>query len=85
MEIFGQYERLLNSVLPHEVTHTVFAHHFRYPVPRWADEGGAVLSEDEQERYKHDQLARQFLNSPGGKVPYAGCLLCASMRKWTMS
>lgn len=69
MEIFGQYERLLNSVLPHEVTHTVFAHHFRYPVPRWADEGGAVLSEDEQERYKHDQLARQFLNSPGGKVP----------------
>src|SRR5262249_45251975 len=46
MHIEGSVERLLNSVLPHEVTHTVFAYHFRCPVPRWADEGGAVLSDD---------------------------------------
>jgi hypothetical protein len=63
MEIEGPVERMLNSVLPHEVTHTVFAHHFRVPVPRWADEGGAVLSEDELERSRHDQLCRQKLNA----------------------
>ncbi|MFL5330169.1 MAG: hypothetical protein ACJ8C4_14805 [Gemmataceae bacterium] len=63
MDISGPLERMLNSVLPHEVTHTIFAHHFRAPVPRWADEGGAVLSEDDIERGRHDQLCRTFLNS----------------------
>src|SRR5439155_21763425 len=56
-------DRLLASVLPHEVTHTVFAHYFRTPVPRWADEGGAVLSEDDIEKERHDKLVRQILNS----------------------
>ncbi|MBX7102560.1 MAG: hypothetical protein K1X57_00660 [Gemmataceae bacterium] len=69
MNIEGQIERMLNSVLPHEITHTVFAHHFRFPVPRWADEGGSVLSEDDQERARHDQLCRNYLNRPGGKLP----------------
>jgi len=58
MEIQGPLERLVRSVLPHEVTHTVFAHHFRHPVPRWADEGGSVLSEDDLERDRHDQRQR---------------------------
>lgn len=66
MEIDGEMERMLHSVLPHEVTHTVFAHHFRYPVPRWADEGGSVLSEDERERHTHDKLAREYLNNRQG-------------------
>jgi hypothetical protein len=69
MEIQGTLERLVYSVLPHEVTHTVFAHHFRTPVPRWADEGGSVLSEDDQERRRHDQLVRQILNTPGRAIP----------------
>src|SRR4051812_29334309 len=56
MEIEGSLDRLIASVLPHEVTHTVLAHHFKQPVPRWADEGGSVLSEDDQERTRHDQL-----------------------------
>jgi hypothetical protein len=68
MEIEGGIERLVYSVLPHEVTHTVFAHYFRCPVPRWADEGGAVLSEDDVERSHHDQLVRQILNS-GRAIP----------------
>jgi hypothetical protein len=68
MNIEGSLERLLNSVLPHEVTHTVFAYHFRRPVPRWADEGGAVFSEDEMERDRHDRLVRQILNS-GRPIP----------------
>src|SRR5205823_4261058 len=62
MEIEGGKERMLHSVLPHEITHTVFAHHFRYPVPRWADEGGSVLSEDDRERQTHDKLCRDKLN-----------------------
>jgi hypothetical protein len=68
MEIQGPLDRLLHSVLPHEVTHTVFAHHFRCPVPRWADEGGSVLSEDDTERNRHDQLVRQILNQ-GQQIP----------------
>jgi hypothetical protein len=62
MEIQGPLDRLLNSVLPHEITHTVFAYFFRRPVPRWADEGGAVLSEDDIELDRHDKLVRQILN-----------------------
>ena len=63
MEIQGPLDRLLASVLPHEVTHTVFAHYFRCPVPRWADEGGSVLSEDDIERERHDKLTRNILNN----------------------
>jgi hypothetical protein len=62
MNIEGTLERVLNSVLPHEITHTVFAYYFGRPVPRWADEGGSVLSEDDLERGRHDQLVRQILN-----------------------
>jgi len=62
MKISGPRERLLHSVLPHEVTHTVFAFYFQTPVPRWADEGGSVLSEDDLERSRHDQMCRQLLN-----------------------
>jgi hypothetical protein len=62
MEIFGPVRQLLNSVLPHEVTHTVFAHHFGRPVPRWADEGGSVLSENDEERTSHDIRCRELLN-----------------------
>lgn len=62
MEISGPLDRLLASVLPHEVTHTVFAHYFRCPVPRWADEGGAVLSEDDIELERHNKMVRQILN-----------------------
>lgn len=68
MEIQGPLDRLLASVLPHEITHTVFAHHFRQPVPRWADEGGSVLSEDEVEKERHDRLTRQILNK-GQQIP----------------
>jgi hypothetical protein len=65
MEIEGPLDRLLASVLPHEITHTVFAHYFRKPVPRWADEGGAVLSEDALAFAHHDKLLRDILK--GGR------------------
>ncbi len=61
MHVAGSLEHILDSVLPHEITHTVFAYRFRRPLPRWADEGGSVLSEDEGERNKHDDLIRRLL------------------------
>jgi hypothetical protein len=66
MEIRGDANQLLNSVLPHEVTHTVLAHHFGRPVPRWADEGGSVLSENDEERFSHDVKCRELLNAGRG-------------------
>lgn len=63
MEIRGDAKQLLNSVLPHEVTHTVLAHYFGRPVPRWADEGGSVLSENDEERFSHDVRCREILNA----------------------
>ncbi|MCI0703857.1 MAG: hypothetical protein L0241_22585 [Planctomycetia bacterium] len=68
MEIRGEAKQLLNSVLPHEVTHTVLAHHFGRPVPRWADEGGSVLSENDEERFNHDVRCRELLNAGRGIV-----------------
>ena len=61
MEIWGDTQSLLYSVLPHEVTHTVLAQHFGEAVPRWADEGGSVLSENDEERYKHDIRCRELV------------------------
>jgi hypothetical protein len=68
MQIQGPLDRLIYSVLPHEVTHTVFAYHFKTPVPRWADEGGSVLSEDSAEHDRHDKLVRGILNK-GQQIP----------------
>ena len=50
MEIQGSEQRILDSVLPHEINHTIFASHFRRPLPRWADEGAASLIEHDSER-----------------------------------
>ena len=66
MEIKGAIERMKHSVLPHEITHTIFAYHFRRSLPRWADEGGSVYSEDELEHARHDRMCRDFLNGGDG-------------------
>jgi hypothetical protein len=68
MTLQGSVENLLAHTLPHEVTHTVMAHFFGAPVPRWADEGAALLSEDEEEQQRHDRLARQILKTPDRKI-----------------
>ncbi|MCU0710785.1 MAG: hypothetical protein MUC43_01915 [Pirellula sp.] len=64
MTVRGTRERIIDSVLPHEVTHTIIASHFApygRPVPRWADEGMCTTVEHEAERRKHDQLLIKFL------------------------
>ena len=52
MEIEGNRERILDSVIPHEVNHTVFASYFKRPLPRWADEGAATLPEFTSEKQR---------------------------------
>ena len=61
MQIQGSRERILDSVLPHEVTHTIFATHFGGPLPRWADEGACTTVEHASERAKQDKFLIQFL------------------------
>ncbi len=66
MNIQGSVERVIDSVLPHEITHMIFASHFRAPLPRWADEGGATNVEHESERAKHRKMLVQFLQTGRG-------------------
>jgi hypothetical protein len=66
MTIQGSRERILDSVLPHEVTHTVFASHFRRPLPRWADEGASSTVEHDSERHKQQRMLIQFLQTRRG-------------------
>jgi hypothetical protein len=64
MRVQGSPERILDSVIPHEVSHTIFASHFRRPLPRWADEGAASLVEHESERHRQLMLLRQVFSTP---------------------
>ncbi len=66
MTIQGSLERILDSVLPHEVTHTVFATHFRQPLPRWADEGACTTVEHDSEKAKQQRMLIDFLHTNRG-------------------
>lgn len=65
MSVQGSLERILDSVVPHEVNHTIFACHFRRPLPRWADEGAATLFEHESEKLKQLHLLNQVIRDRG--------------------
>lgn len=69
MAIQGSRERLLDSVLPHEITHMILASHFRRPLPRWADEGAATSVEHISEREKHRRMLIRFLQGRRG-IPF---------------
>jgi hypothetical protein len=66
MTIQGSRQRILDSVLPHEITHTIFATHFGRPLPRWADEGACTTVEHESERGKQDRMLITFLTTGRG-------------------
>jgi hypothetical protein len=66
MNIQGSRERLLDSVLPHEVTHTIFASHFRQPLPRWADEGACTTVEHRSEIAKQERNLIAYLKTGRG-------------------
>src|SRR3954471_23542535 len=70
MNIQGSRERILDSVLPHEVTHTIFASYFRQPLPRWADEGACTTVEHPSEVSKQERNLIQFLKTGRG-IPFS--------------
>ena len=52
MELHGPLDRILETLLPHEIVHAVLATHFKTAIPRWADEGAALMAEDPQEQQR---------------------------------
>ena len=65
MTVEGRLDRILASALPHEVTHTIFAAFFGQPMPRWADEGASLLSEDRVEHQRHDKIVDNLIGRRG--------------------
>jgi hypothetical protein len=63
MLLEGPQARILDSVLPHEMTHAVFATHFRGPLPRWADEGASTVVEHEVQRAQQERRVTEMLLS----------------------
>jgi hypothetical protein len=84
MTVEGRLDRILASALPHEVTHTIFASYFGGPMPRWADEGASLLSEDQRERTRHDQIVDDLL-ARRGEYPLARLFTIAEYPKDLMS
>lgn len=70
MTIQGSPQRVLDSVLPHEITHMILASHFRRPLPRWADEGAASTVEHPSEQAKHRRMLSEFLRTNRG-LPFS--------------
>jgi hypothetical protein len=70
--------------LPHEVTHTIFAAFFGGPMPRWADEGASLLSEDDRELARHDQIAADLL-ARRGELPLSRLFVIEDYPKDLMS
>jgi hypothetical protein len=66
MTVQGPLDQILHSVLPHEVTHTIFACHFRQPLPRWADEGACSTVEHPNERARQNKMLIEFLREKRG-------------------
>jgi hypothetical protein len=69
MSVQGSRERVLDSVLPHEITHTIFASHFGRPLPRWADEGACTTVEHTSEKSKQERFLIEFLMTERG-IPF---------------
>jgi hypothetical protein len=69
MKVQGSRERVLDSVIPHEVMHTIFATHFRQPLPRWADEGACTTVEHSSEIAKQEHMLIDFLKTRRG-IPF---------------
>lgn len=68
MRVQGSLERVLDSVIPHEVNHTILACYFRRPVPRWADEGAATMVEHESEQSRQLKFVSRLVNQ-GQRIP----------------
>ncbi|HVW03169.1 MAG TPA: hypothetical protein VHB77_22600 [Planctomycetaceae bacterium] len=63
INVHGSREQVLDSVLPHEISHAILISHFQRPLPRWADEGAATLAEDASERRRQRLRTEQILRN----------------------
>ncbi|MCA9108340.1 MAG: hypothetical protein KDA52_00215 [Planctomycetaceae bacterium] len=63
MTIYGPLGEMLETVLPHEVSHAVLASYLGQIIPRWADEGIALMSESMSVRKRQRLLAREIIES----------------------
>ncbi|MHB1423088.1 MAG: sigma-70 family RNA polymerase sigma factor [Gemmataceae bacterium] len=61
MILEGRLDRIFADLLPHEMTHTILAQWRGQPLPRWADEGAATLSESNISRERYEQLLVRLL------------------------
>lgn len=59
----GPLDRIVEYLLPHEVAHVVLAVSLRHPLPRWVDEGVALLSESQTQRTRQHMTVAQMLSS----------------------
>jgi hypothetical protein len=84
MTVEGRLDRILASAIPHEVTHTIFASYFGSPMPRWADEGASLLSEDNRELRRHDQIVVDLLGRRG-EIPLSRLFVIEEYPKDLMS
>jgi RNA polymerase sigma factor (sigma-70 family) len=58
--IEGPLDYLLADVLPAQVAHAVLATHFGKPVPRWVDEGIAIMSESPEEQVRLQRMIMEM-------------------------
>jgi hypothetical protein len=65
-ELQGQLVLMLQLELPRQVTHLVFATHFGRQLPRWAEQGVALLTETASGQVALDRQVREFLNAGRG-------------------
>ena len=68
MQVNGPLERILDSVVPHEVNHTILACWFRRKVPRWADEGCATMVEHKSEQQRQTDHVGHLIRQ-GRRIP----------------
>jgi hypothetical protein len=69
MHLEGTLERILDGVLPHEMSHVVLTQHFGRPFPRWADEGGATLAEGAAQTEHYREQMQRLLSRPERCIP----------------
>jgi hypothetical protein len=64
----GSLDRLLEYVLPHELTHAVLSTATGVALPRWADEGAAMLSESQSQKLRQNLVVEQLIHT-GDVIP----------------
>jgi RNA polymerase sigma factor (sigma-70 family) len=62
MLLEGPLDRILRNYLPHEVTHAILADWFGSGLPRWADEGAAIMAESAAARSREERVLWQVLD-----------------------